>query len=359
MPSLADVFRRHAPGLKSDGGRALSRDQRKAISAITRCRTPALGGHIYSCSGCGRSHFAWHSCNNRSCPSCGGADAQAWLEKQTGRLLPLPYFLVTFTLPKELRPVAFGNQRRVYAALMQEAGATLQELAQSHLGGEAGFFGVLHTWTRQLLYHPHVHFVVAGGAFSHVGPSAHWVRLKKDDFLLHVRVISRLFRRKMRERLKRELPPEVWAALPRQVWGKDWVVHSQAAGSGKEVLAYLSAYLFRAAITDKRIVKDQDGKVTFAWRPGGSKTESFCTLPAHAFLRRVLLHVLPKGLHKIRYFGWLHPRARKRLALIQSVLNAPLVLGSPLPKAKITCPHCGCVNLTRVGRVSKILFDTS
>lgn len=360
MPDLAELFRRYGPGLKSASGAALSHAQRKAIHAIVNCRTPALGGHVYYCDNCRREHFACNSCNHRCCPRCGGADAKEWLEKQEARLLPVPYFLVTFTLPEELRRAAYANQRIVYTALMKEGASTLQELAQSRLGGEAGFFGVLHTWTRQLLYHPHVHFVVAGGVFCDDGSAgSRWQRLKKDDFLLPVLVLSRLFRRKLRQRLEAELPAQAWAEIPRRVWEKQWVVHSQAAGGGKEVLRYLSAYVFRSAITDKRIVGDRDGKVTFSWRPNGSTAEELCTLPAPAFLRRVLLHVLPKGLHKIRYFGWLHPRAKKRLLRIQTLLEVALLLVNAPRQPRISCPHCGAAKLARVRRIAPMRHDTS
>ena len=355
MPDLAEVFCRHRHGLSSDGGPPLSPAQWKALRAIVACRTPALGGHLYHCADCRRPHFVSHSCNHRSCPRCGAMEAKEWLEKQKARLLPAPYFLVTFTLPEPLRSAAYAHQQIVYTALMQEAAATLQELAHTRLGGEAGFFGVLHTWTRQLLYHPHVHFVVAGGVFS----GHEWVRLRQDDFLLPVRVLSRLFRRKMRQRLEAQLPAPAWAQIPRTIWSQDWVVHSQAAGGGEEVLGYLSAYVFRSAITDRRILRDQDGQVTFAWRPNGSATDELCTLPAHAFLRRVLLHVLPKGLHKIRYFGWLHGRAKKRFLRLQTLLAVALRLDQLPPRPPLHCPHCGAASLVRIARLPRMRLDSS
>jgi len=252
MITLADLFRRYGSELKG-----LNQDQRKAMRAIMACRTPALGGQSYRCGDCGRMHVAWHSCNHRSCPQCGGGDAQAWLERNQQRLLPVPYFLVTFTLPDEVRPLARRAPEVVYRALLREAAGTLQDVLRSKLGGEAGFLGVLHTWTRDLRFHPHVHFIVPGGVLSEDG--LHWKRLKNDSFLVHVDVLSKRFRTRMRAALG-DLAKEVAPAG----WQKQWVVDSRSAGSGQEVLGYLSAYVFRTAISERNILSEAHGMITFS-----------------------------------------------------------------------------------------------
>ena len=311
------------------------------------CRTSALGGQSYRCGDCGRRHVAWHSCNHRSCPQCGGGDAQAWLERNRQRLLPVPHFMVTFTVPEEVRALALREPEVVYRALMREAAGTLQDVLRSKLGAEAGFLGVLHTWTRDLRFHPHVHFIVPGGVLSEDG--LHWRRLKNEAFLVHVDVLSKRFRTRMRAALG-DLAKEI----PVAAWQKQWVVHSQPAGSGEEVLRYLSAYVFRTAISERNILREEDGQITFSYKPGGSQIRTTCTLPVVDFLKRILLHVLPKGLHKIGYFGWMHPRAKKRLERIRSLLETPLVLGGPPEAAPPTCPHCGHASLVRIGTIKRL-----
>ena len=348
MIELADLFRRHGAGL-----RGLNRDQRKALRAIMHCRTPALGGHLYACKDCGRHHLACHSCNHRSCPRCGGSDAQAWLERNQRKLLPVPYFMVTFTVPAELRAFARREPALFYRMLMKEAAATLQDVARSKLSGEAGFLGVLHTWTRELLFHPHVHFIVPGGVFDEKRQT--WSALKNPDFLLPVAVLSRRFRARMRAALgEAGKAGEHFTAVPSTAWKKNWVVHSQPAGSGHEVLGYLSAYVFRTAISERRILREENGSITFAYTPSGTRTQKTCTLPVEAFLKRVLQHVLPKGLHKIGYFGWLHPRAKARLEVVRGLLQTPLLLAEPPQRPQLQCPHCQHRTLVRIARIGRV-----
>jgi Putative transposase/Transposase zinc-binding domain len=259
--------------------------------------------------------IAYRSCNHRSCPKCGGANAQAWLDGQCERLLPVPYFLVTFTLPEQLRVACRSHQRLFYEILFDESAATLKEIASipRYLGGELGFLGILHTWTRQLAYHPHVHYIVPGGGLRPDGGKWRKCRITKkgEPYLLPVELLSHHFRHRFKERLRAQAP-EIFNTIASQVWLVDWVVHSQSAGAGRQALGYLSAYVFRTALSNKRLISDQNGDIAFGYielQTGKSQT---LVLDAISFLARVLQHVLPAGFHKVRYYGWMHPRARKR-----------------------------------------------
>ena len=356
MPELAEIVRRHGPEYLRRFGERVPAGHRRALRALGRCRTPALGGHLYRCGACARTHFGWHSCNHRSCPQCGAADAVAWRVRQQRDLLPVPYFLVTFTLPDELRALCRAHPRLGYTLLFRESAGTLQEIAANprHLGAELGFLGVLHTWTRQLGYHPHVHYVVPGGGLRADGRKWRKCRTLKDGtpYLLPVQVLSRRFRTRIAQAL-RTGAPELFREVPRAVWSKEWVVHSQPAGRGQEAIGYLSAYVQRTALSNQSLLSDQDGQVTFAYTENGTGARKTLTLDALEFLRRVLSHVLPTGLHKVRYFGWLHPNARKRLAKVQTLLAAPLDLRTPPadPPAHLICPACGKPALQIVGRL--------
>jgi len=359
MLELADLVRRHGPGYRARFGTRMPAAHRRALDAIARCRTPANGGHRYACTQCGREHYGWHSCHHRSCPQCGGAEAHAWLERQCAKLLPVPYFMVTFTLPEELREVCRREQGWFYRALFEESAATLKAVAAEpkHLGAELGFLGVLHTWTRQLAYHPHVHYIVPGGGLRAEGRKWRKCRRVKNNepYLLPVRVLSAIFRDRLKARVQAERP-ELGAGLlpqiPAEVWTKDWVVHSQHAGSGLGALKYLSAYVFRTALSNRRLLEDKDGRVTFAYTESGTGLKKTCQLSAVEFLRRFLQHVLPRGFHKVRSFGWLHPRALSRFLLVQSLLAVPLWLSPPAadPPAPphLRCPHCGQCALVAV-----------
>ena len=299
-------------------GERMPETHRRALTAIERCRTPDNGGHLYGCAGCGHAHFAYHSCNHRSCPKCGGADAQAWLNGQCERLLPVPYFLVTFTLPEQLRLACRSHQRLLYEILFDESAATLKEMASipRHLGGELDFLGILHTWTRQLAYHPHVHYIVPGGGLRPDGRKWRKCRITKkgEPYLLPVELLCHHFRHRFKERLRAQAP-EIFDTIASQPWLIDWVVHSQSAGAGREALGYLSAYV-RTALSNKRLISDQNGDIAFGYIESQTGQPQTLVLDAISFLARVLQHVLPAGFHKVRQYGWMHPRARKRFLLV-------------------------------------------
>jgi len=367
MPSVAEVVRRYGPAYLERFGATMPAAHKKVLRDIAACRTGELGMVVYRCADCGKTHALGRSCGNRHCPSCQRDKAEAWLENQTDRLLPCPYFLVTFTLPAELRDLARAHQRVVYAALFEASSAALRALAADpkYVGTDRlGFVGVLHTWGRTLEYHPHVHYVVPGGGLSADGTQ--WLP-SRADFLVPVRALSILFRAKFRDILRREGLLEQVAP---SAWHRDWVVHSQPAGDGRESLRYLAPYVFRVAIGDHRIVSCDDGQVTFTYRKVGSKRQRKMTLDATEFLRRFLQHVLPTGLQKVRSYGFLSPGcavalelARWLIALCHGWTFALLAQRDQTPVAATSpsCPACGgpLIRLGFVPAGGPAIFDTS
>jgi hypothetical protein len=347
MPTVADVLRRYGGAYLERFGVTMPAEHKKVLRAITACRTGALGTVLYACPSCGRTHAVGRSCGNRHCPTCQQDKTRAWLENQIDRLLPCPYFLVTFTLPAELRALARSHQRVVYAALFEASSEALRALAADpkFIGtSRMGFFGVLHTWGRTLEYHPHVHYVVPGGGLSTDG--ARWLP-SRADFLVPVRALSIVFRAKFRDLLERE---GLLDRVDPAVWGRDWVVHSQAAGDGRATLRYLAQYVFRVAIGDHRIVSCDDGRVTFRYRRVGSNRPRTMTLEAREFLRRFLQHVLPAGFQKVRHYGFLSPNSGTSLEAVRWLvtvskgsrfaLEAKRAEGPTTPPAP-RCPACG------------------
>lgn len=327
---------------------------RRALAAIRRCRTPELGGHVYRCTDCAGSDFAYHSCHHRACPRCGGNRTAAWTAKQESRLLPVSYFLVTFTVPHELRPVFAARPEAMHAALFRESAVTLQQVAAEWrmLGAELGFVGVLHTWGRQLQHHPHVHYIVPGGGLGPDGKK--WVPTRQHDWLLPVAKLAAVFRRRMEEALRAEAPAE-HAMIPAGTWRGRWVVHTQPAGSGEAVVRYLARYVGRTAISDERIVAADDQAVTFRYTDSQTRQKKICTLTAEEFLRRYLQHVPPPGQHRVRYFGWMHPSAKLRRMKVETLLVKPITVAAP-PEPRqwhLRCPHCERFSLVRVGSLPR------
>ena len=324
---------------------------RRALAAIRRCRTPALGGHVYRCVACDETDFAYHSCHHRACPRCGSERTALWTARQEKRLLPVPYFLVTFTVPAELRAVCAAQPAAMHAALFRESAATLQTVAAQPrlLGAELGFVGVLHTWGRQLQHHPHVHYIVPGGGLRADGRK--WVAARQQDWLLPVAKLAAVFARRMEEAV-RALAPAARAALPAGTWRRRWSVHCQPAGTGAAVVRYLARYVQRTAISDERIVAATDAAVTFRYTDSATHQPKECTLGADEFLRRYLQHVLPAGQHRVRYFGWLHPAAWRRRMQVENLLAKPIVVAAAPPpepvKWHLRCPHCARFTLVRV-----------
>ena len=317
-----------------------------AMRAIEQCRTEALGGHLYYCADCDERWYGYHSCRNRHCPKCQHDAAQTWLERQHDLLLPVPYFLVTFTLPQPLRSLARSEQKAVYNLLFRTAAEALQQLAHDprFVGGQIGMVGILQTWTRDLRYHPHVHFLVPGGGLSADGRQ--WLRAR-NHFFVHVKPLAKLFRSKMRDGLRKH---GLLAQISAETWRQDWVVDCRPVGKGESALKYLAPYVFRVALSNRRILKLENGHVTFRYQDGETKRRRTCSLLAETFMQRFLQHVLPQGFVKVRYYGLLAPGNRKRLAQAKRLLGKGTdespdsqvtdADGAEETKA-VVCPHCG------------------
>ena len=351
MITLGEIFRRYGPAYRAQVGTQLSASQRAAMAAIEQCRTEALGGQVYTCPRCATVRYSYHSCRNRHCPTCQHDQGQTWLAKQQALLLPVPYFLVTFTLPAQLRALARQHPRQLYSVLFRSSATALQQLAADprFLGGQIGMVGVLQTWTRDLRYHPHIHFLVPAGAYTPA--DGRWLPAK-GRFLVHVKPLAKLFRGKVRAALQQL----GWARdVPRQTWSTAWVVDCRGVGSGEAALTYLAPYVFRVALSNKRIVAVVNDEVTFRYRDGATKKTKCCTLPATAFIGRFLQHVLPKGFVKVRYFGLFRAGNRPLLAQVRAALAGPArpcpisapgtVMAveadkPPVPLA-VRCPLCG------------------
>lgn len=367
MPTVAEVVRRYGPEYLERFGDRMPAAHKEVLRHIAGCRTGELGTVLYRCEECGRMHAVGRSCGDRHCPTYQRDKAEAWLARQVDRLLPCPDFLVTFTLPAELREVARSHQRAVYGALFRASSEALRALMADpkFIGTDRpGFFGVLHTWGRALEYHPHVHYVVPGGGLSAAGDR--WLP-SRADFLVPVRALSIVFRAKFRDLLRDE---GLLGSVDPAAWDRDWVVHCQPAGDGRQSLRYLAPYVFRVAIGDHRIVSCDDGQVTFSYRKVGSNRRRKMTLGATEFLRRFLQHVLPSGFPKVRHYGFLSPATSVSLDLVRwlvalwagltYVLRSARDEAAPPPGGP-TCPACGgrLVRLGFLPAAAAAIFDTS
>ena len=344
MVTLADILRQHGPAYREKYGAKMLPSHWQAMRAIEQCRTQVLGGHVYRCPDCAHDDYRYHSCRNRHCPQCQHQTGQQWLEMQQALLLPVPTFLLTFTLPAALRPLACGNQRLLYDLLFRSAAAATQILAQDprFVGGKIGMVGVLHTWGRNLSYHPHVHFLVPSGGWDSANQS--WLP-GKHNFFVPVKALSPIFRARFRDALRGS---DLFGAVPTETWTDDWVVHCKPVGDGRAALRYLAPYIFRVAISNRRIIKLVEGQVTFRYRETDTGRWQTCQLSAEQFIHRFLQHVLPKGFVKVRYYGLFASCNRHRLTAIRQQMDeattdphratvAPDTATSEPP----SCPTCG------------------
>lgn len=350
--------------------RSTNTAQRKALRAIAACRTPALGGQRQQCVACGYEHIQWHSCRSRSCPRCQGLARAAWVEARQSELLPVPYFHVVFTVPEQLNVVAKRAPRLFYDLLFRAASGALMEIAQSRLHVRIGALAVLHTWTQTLLLHPHVHFVVPGGGFS--TNHGRWAGVRKRSFFLPVRVLSRRFRTLLCDFLSNAplasvIDPAQLRLLLARVRSMEWVVYAKPPfGGPAQVVRYLAAYTHRIAISNSRIVAFDGNAVAFRYRhaPGSHRT---MRLDVHEFLRRFLLHVVPRHFVRIRYYGFLANRSRAAsLDRARRLLAAPPPTTLPsTPRMDHTpCPRCRtgvlrCTGSIEPCRHAALFDDTS
>ena len=346
-PELSDIVRE----VIAAGNVVASKDQWSVLNAITSCRTEVLGGHLYRCTGCGKEKACYNSCRNRHCPKCQGGDIAKWLADRSKELLPIPYFHIVFTIPHELNGIALQNKKIIYDILFQAAAETLKQIARNKLGGKIGFIGVLHTWGQKLEAHPHIHCVVPGLILN----DDHSVKRTTGSFFLPHKILKVVFRAiflklfsksysKLEfcgEQVRFREQPE-FNLLLSQLTKKHWICYLKKPFAGPTaVLKYLARYTHRVAISNSRIRAFQNGKVTFTYKDyadGCSKKN--CSLYASEFVRRFLLHVLPKNFTRVRNFGFLGNRVRKNnLKLFVKHLGS--ATQSPVAPTLPVCPHCG------------------
>jgi len=342
--TINEIFKIYAHEYIDRFGDSMPSGHLKVINAIINCRTEYYGYMIYQCEECGQKYIVYKSCGNRHCPSCQQHKAHMWLSKQMERQLPGHHFMVTFTVPEKLRLFIRSHQRICYSALFKTSSDSMKKLAldEKYIGGDLpGFLGVLHTWGRQLSYHPHIHYIVPGGAFSKKDKSWHPSRI---DFFLPVKAMSKIFKAKFRDEMKKY---NLYADIPEDVWDQDWVVNCQAVGSGSHSVKYLAPYVFKVAISNSRIIKVENHKVFFKYKKSKSNRWRTMILDVMEFMRRFLQHVLPSGFMKIRYYGFLSPGTSVTLEKIHSLIEISYGYKFTKPKTEAlsfdppTCNHCG------------------
>jgi hypothetical protein len=375
---VADVIRRHGEAFLAAHGGSLGTEQRRVLRRLAECRTAALGGHVDRCDACGHQELSYNSCRDRHCPKCQAGAAAEWFRAREGEILPVPYFHVVFTLPHELGPLALANRRTVYDLLMRTAASTLLDVAAKPrpLGARLGFFGILHTWTQTLDFHPHVHFVVPAGGLA--PDRDEWIPARKN-FLVPVRVLRNVFRARFLDdllhlyergalRLPESTEPAEFRRRLNDLRRKKWVVYSQPPFAGPAaVVKYLARYTHRVAISNARISNIDDHGVDFRYRDtarGGRERQLRIT--GTEFLRRFLMHVLPHRLVRIRYYGFLAARHRTAmLALCRQLLAArerPVPKGqseTPAPheqesetaRESVLCPRCRAGRMIPIGEI--------
>jgi hypothetical protein len=357
---------RLTPEYLAEFGASMPGRQRQVLHKILRCRTGALGGHLFECPDCPGFHYRYHSCNDRHCPQCGQTDADDWLQRQRDRLLfPTPYFLVTFTVPEELRLFLRSHPQIGLDLLFATSARALQNLAANprRLGAQLGMLGVLHTWSRTLIFHPHIHYLVPAGGLSL--DERRWVPAR-HKFLLHHTALGAHTRTLFKERLLKE-HPQLFTQVPAKVWKRPWNVGCQRAGSGENALRYLSRYVFKTATSNRVVPELPDGRLRWNYRESKTGRNTSIKLDPFEFMRRFLQHTLPPHFARVRTFGWLHPAAKVRANRVRALLHqTPLLtpaekdtwnppadpesdtpslsteVSEPAPRTArpVLCPHC-------------------
>jgi hypothetical protein len=344
--AVIDALHRFLPACLRDHRHAMTPAQRRAVWAITHCRTAAMGGHLHACGACGTREFHFHSCNHRSCPQCGKDATAQWIERELGKRVGAPYFMVTFTLPEELRPLFFTPAAKdIYQLFFSAASSALADtLANPSWLGAAtsGFTMILHTWNQRLHFHPHLHCIVPGAG---IHASGRVVTVKDANFLVPQPALRSVFRARFRDglaQLAKEHP-----AIDPAVWQKDWGIHLQPFGSGENIIKYLGRYVCRSAIGDSRIISITDTHVSFTWKDRANG-DARCveTIEGGEFVKRYLRHVLPRGMRAIRYFGFCHPAAKVKRERIAFHTGRPLLIGTVAAVIQksphvVSCRCCG------------------
>ncbi len=343
---INEIFQTYAPEYIQCYNNAMPAEHRKVIKAIIDCRTQSCGIAVYQCEGCGQLHTFFRSCGNRHCPNCQHHKTRQWLEKQIERQLPGHHFMITFTLPQQLRRFIRSHQQICYSAMFTASSQTLKTLAadEKYIGGDLpGFFGVLHTWGRQLQYHPHIHYIAPGGALSKQDGSWHPSRI---DFYLPIKAMSKIFKAKFRDEM---IKHQLYNDIAPELWHQSFNVNCQPVGNCEQSISYLAPYVFKVAISDSRIIKVEDRKVFFKYKKNRSQRWRTMSLDVMEFMRRFLQHVLPTNFMKVRYYGFLSPSSSVSLSTIDTLIQLAygFQICTPQPQIEstspITCPHCGGV----------------
>jgi hypothetical protein len=346
--TVIDALHRFLPAHVRENRHTMVEAQRRAVWAITHCRTAEMGGHLHSCDPCGKRVFHFHSCNHRSCPQCGKNATAEWVERQLGKRVGAPYFMVTFTLPEELRPLFFTCQaKEIYQLFFAASSSALSgTLANPKWLGAAtsGFTMILHTWNQRLHFHPHIHSIVPGAG---IDASGRVVTVKSATYLVDQSALRSVFRARFRDGLAALAKEHDLPAIDPAVWRKDWGVHLQAFGSGENIIKYLGRYVCRTAIGDSRIISITDTHVNFRWKDRAKGDALRIEMvEGGEFVKRYLRHVLPRGLRVIRYYGFCHPAAKAKREKIAFHTGRPLLIGAaalppPKPPHIVSCPCCG------------------
>jgi hypothetical protein len=375
--TVHQLLRELAPDYRKRFGCSMPQRHRQVLKKILSCRTPALGGQLFQCPDCPGFHYRYYSCNDRHCPQCGQTDADDWLARQRARLLlPTPYFLVTFTVPEALRLFIRSHQQIALDLLFASSAQALQDLAGNprRLGAQLGMLGVLHTWSRTLIYHPHVHYLIPGGGLSPDGRQ--WIAAG-NKFLLPVKVLGAHFRTLFKNQLQKK-HPDLFAQVPAKVWKRHWNVDGRPAGSGHNALRYLSRYVFKTATSNRTVQRLPNGKVRWNYRDSKTGRPASLLLEPLDFMGRFLQHILPGGYARVRTFGWLHPAAKARANRVRALLRLPPLLTTaeqqawsppadphldapdlqtPVPCLALLCPHCHkLMRLVAVWRPGQVLL---
>jgi len=358
--NITTIFRNHAPAYIEKFRDKIPIEHQKAIQDICNCRTDALGGHLDYCDNCGHYHFFNHSCYNRSCPQCQGIHSKKWLKKQTGRLLPAPYFHIVFTVPQEVGELIRQNPVTLLNVLFDAVNISLKTLVKDskYGGGIPAALGVLHTWNRTLGYHPHIHCLVPGIIVYNTSFENLRFKFTKKKFFLPVRVLSEVFRAVF-VRLARRRSPQI--KFPQSIFEKDWVVYSKPTFKNtKKVLQYLALYIYRTAISNSRIISDYNSKIKFSYKDSTYHRQRYMTLDAQEFLRRFLQHTLPSNFHKVRFLGYFSPSYKSIYSSLRMELyklNYYESLESDSDSMNVVtdysriCPNCKMGTLRTIGHV--------
>ena len=368
---LADVVRRFMGPYKEQFGHLMLPSHHRALQDIVACMTEDMGGERYHCNECNKAFWIYHGCRNRSCPKCHGRQISQWLQARSTEVLPCRYFHLIATVPSELRSLFLRHQKTLYGLLMKTAAKSVRDLAaeKRFVGAQVGILAVLHTWTGQLHHHPHVHMLVTGGGVTANGTA--WHEAPKD-FLVPVRKLSPMIAKRFATALRKG-HPELLEQIPDKVWRREWCSYCKPYGKGQDaVLNYLARYVFRVALTNRRLIAMDETHVTLRYKDNNTGQSKTIRLESVQFLRRFLFHVLPKGFHKVRYYGLWHPckrdrqaRARLLLELTAPAMHSPVVLMGDISDEAlgqsglashdhgVKCPKCGSVNVYRIATIRR------